>query len=167
MERILSGEEIGVLSHLVICEIVDVAKKKLLEKEPFNGMDPAHLDTLDKEIRGRIQEILARIIKLARDKKIRVINSQKTLDQSYTEIYSLIAQIHNEIRRNNYCPICKERIDPPTYKYRKIGHYDIQHALMAKEFSVTDFITFDKAFPQLHQLKEFELFPITLLETPR
>jgi predicted nucleic acid-binding protein len=48
-----------------------------------------------------------------------------------------------------------------------LGHYDIQHALTAKEKSATEIVTFDKAFPQLHQLKEFESLPIRLLEVPR
>lgn len=165
LERILSGDEVGLLSHLVICEIIDVSKKKLLEKEPFKGMDPEHLELINREIRERIQEILSRIIKLAREKKILVINSQKTLAQSYIEIYAFIDRINNEIRQNNYCPVCDVRISHPTYKYRKIGHYDIQHALIAREFSATDFVTYDKAFPQLFQLKEFELFPLTVLQT--
>ena len=39
VERILSGDEIGLISHLILCEMIDVAKKVLLELEPYRGED--------------------------------------------------------------------------------------------------------------------------------
>lgn len=164
LNRIISGEETGLISYLVLCEIIDVAKKKLLERETFQGTNPDHLNSIKESIRQEIQEIIARIITLTRERKIMIIGSQKTLGQSYAEIFPLIQIIDGEIRRNNYCPKCHSQINPPIYKFRTVGHYDIQHALLAKEVSASDFVTYDKAFPQLHQLTEFESLPITLLE---
>jgi predicted nucleic acid-binding protein len=167
IERILSGEEIGLISFLVLCEIIDVAKKVLLEPRSYKGNDKTYLETIKADINARVRAIVERIITLEKEGKLIIVNSECSLETCYRKIFEILPCLNDEIVRNNYCPKCDRRIDPPGYKYRKLGHFDIQHAFTAKEKYATEIVTFDKAFPQLHQLKGFEKFPVNLLEVPR
>ena len=164
LERIETGTDVAIISPLILLEIIDVTRKNLLKNESFQGMDKTTTDSIKSRINARVQNILKRISILAADRKVLIVNSTTPMSQNHNDIYRLIRTNEGEIlpKSKEICPQCKHQIEPVKYRYRILGHYDIQHALIAREFSASEIVTFDKAFPQLNQFAEFVGITITV-----
>lgn len=162
MERIESSTDTAIVSPLIILEIVDVTRKRLVEKERFQGLNPPIKTQINDRINSRIREILKRITILAKERKVMIVDPKVPIGESQNLIYKLVRSNDGEIQSKNRCSSCNQAINPPKYRYRILGHYDIQHALIAKEFSATEIVAFDKAFPQLEKFNEFDGIKITI-----
>lgn len=154
-DQIEEDEEVILVSHLVLLEVLEVIRKRITESEPYTDLD----DSKKKEIKDKIQEktnlFLKALSQLIREHRVALIDSQKPVDQWFKMTYSIFVSSSGDISIHNYYPDGRRRT-LPKYQYRGVGHYDIQHALTAQEFSARDLHTFDQGFVELEDHQEFE-----------
>jgi len=143
-------------------EIIDVTRKRLVDNETYQGLSTSIKEQINNRVNERIREILRRITILAQERKVMIVDPTTPIGESQNTIYRMVRMNNGDIRSIGHCPGCNQPIDPPKYKYRILGHLDIQHGLIAREFSATEIIAFDKAFPQLSNFQEFSSIKITV-----
>ena len=153
--QIEEDEGVILISHLVLLEVLEVIRKRITENEPYTDLG----DDKKKEITDKVQEktnlFLKALSRLIREHRVALIDSQKPVDQWFKATYSIFVSSSGDISAHNYYPDGGRRA-LPKYQYRGVGHYDIQHALTAQEFSAGDLHTFDQGFVELEGHQEFE-----------
>lgn len=153
--QIEEDEDVILVSHLVLLEVLEVIRKRITESEPYTDLD----DNKKKEIKGKVQKKTSLFLKalshLIREHRVALIDSQKPVDQWFGMTYSIFISSSGDISTHNHYPGGRRRA-LPKYRYRGVGHYDIQHALTAQEFSARDLHTFDQGFVELEGHQEFE-----------
>lgn len=155
IEQIEKDDEIILVSYLVLLEVLEVMRKRITEREPYTIFD----EDKKKEIKDKVQEktdiFLESISQLAQDRKVAFINSQEPLDKWLTKTYSIFRVSFGDVSTPNYISSGGKKNSPKCH-YKGIGHYDIQHALTAKEFFAKDLHTFDQGFAELENYPDFK-----------
>ncbi|KAF5029865.1 PIN domain-containing protein [Methanoculleus sp. 10] len=153
LDQIKEDEEVILVSHLVLLEVLEVIRKRVTEKEPYSELN----DEKKKEIMAKIQEktnvFLKSLSQLIKEHKVALIDSQEPVDKWFKRTYSIYISSSGDISARNYSP---DRRGNPALRYQGVGHYDIQHALTAKEFSARALYTFDQGFSRLDNDRAFE-----------
>ena len=153
LDQIKEDEEVILVSHLVLLEVLEVIRKRVTEKEPYSELN----DEKKKEIMAKIQEktnvFLKSLSQLIKEHKVALIDSQEPVDKWFKRTYSIYISSSGDISARNYFP---DRRGNPALRYQGVGHYDIQHALTAKEFSARALYTFDRGFSRLDNDRAFE-----------
>lgn len=153
LDRIEKDEEVILVSHLVLLEVLEVIRKRITEREPYTEFN----DEKKKEIMDKIQKktnvFLRSLSQLIKEHKVALIDSQEPVDKWFKRTYSIYISSSGDISARNYPP---DRGGNPALRYRGVGHYDIQHALTAKEFSARALYTFDRGFSRLDNDRAFE-----------
>lgn len=155
IEQIENDNEVILVSYLVLLEVLEVMRKRITEKEPYTTLD----DDKKKEIKDKVQKktdlFLESLSQLVKDHKVAIVNSQEPVDKWFKTTYSILRASFGDISAPNYSSNGGKK-KSPKYHYKGAGHYDIQHALTAKEFSAKDLHTFDQRFADLENYPDFK-----------
>ncbi len=155
IEQIENDGEVILVSYLVLLEVLEVMRKRIAERESYTNFD----DDKKKEIKDKVQEkadiFLESISQLAKDRKVAFINSQEPLDKWLKTTYSIFKVSFGDVSTPNYISSGGKKNSPKCH-YKGVGHYDIQHALTAKEFFAKDLHTFDQGFAELEDYPDFK-----------
>lgn len=153
LDQIEEDEEVILVSHLVLLEVLEVIRKRITEREPYTELN----DEKKKKIMDKIQEktnvFLKSLSQLVKEHKVALIDSQEPVDKWFKRTYSIYISSSGGISTRNYSPSHR---GGPALRYQGVGHYDIQHALTAKEFSARALYTFDRGFSRLDDNRAFE-----------
>jgi len=140
-----------------------VIHKRITQKEAFGKNSTAHTkQRIQTRVKNKIDEFISYILALSREKKIMIANPDVKLGDYLNTSLKLLRPHIGDISITDYCYACRRKI-PPRYKFSGLGHYDVQHAMNAKEFSVDEFITFDKGFKLLSNIPDFNSVSVKVL----
>ncbi|MFA7073516.1 MAG: hypothetical protein HQP72_05830 [Methanoculleus sp.] len=153
IDQIKEDDEVILVSHLVLLEVLEVIRKRITQMEQYTSLD----DNKKEEIKDKIQEktnnFIEILYRLVQEHRVALVNSQESVDTWFKATYSIFTTSFGDISTYNSGG---KGNNPPRYRYRGVGHYDIQHALTAKEYSARGLYTFDWGFAELQGNQEFE-----------
>jgi predicted nucleic acid-binding protein len=153
IDQIKEDDEVILVSHLVLLEVLEVIRKRITQMEQYTSLD----DNKKEEIKDKIQEktnnFIEILYRLVQEHRVALVNSQESVDTWFKATYSIFTTSFGDISTYNSGG---KGNNPLRYRYRGVGHYDIQHALTAKEYSARGLYTFDWGFAELQGNQEFE-----------
>ena len=147
INKIVSDENlIGLISHLVILEIISIIRKKVVTKMKITGnkeiKDKDNKILLKKTIDDLTREFIDNITKLEYIGKLQIVKTDESLYNVLKREQKILRNKFGEIKKTTKCFVCKSEYH--EYTYRGIDHYDIQHAIIAEYAKANQFITFDR-----------------------
>ena len=139
---------IGLISHLVILEIISIIRKKVVTKVKITGnkeiQDKDNKILLKKTIDDLTREFIDNITKLVYVGKLQIVKTDESLSNVLKREQKILRNKFGEIKKTTKCFVCKSEYH--EYTYRGIDHYDIQHAIIAEYAKANQFITFDRGY---------------------
>jgi len=149
INKIVSDENlIGLISHLVILEIISIIRKKVVTKMKISGnkeiKDKDNKILLKKTIDDLTREFIDNITKLEYIGKLQIVKTDESLYNVLKREQKILRNKFGEIKKTTKCFVCKSEYH--EYTYRGIDHYDIQHAIIAEYAKADQFITFDRSY---------------------
>jgi hypothetical protein len=81
----------------------------------------------------------------------------------YKIIYRYLLSSFGDIEKKDWCFDCKNKLPKEKYRYFGTGHLDIQHAMIARDFQIRQFFTFDKGFFEIKNNEDFKSLKIEIL----
>jgi hypothetical protein len=139
---------IGLISHLVILEIISIIRKKVVTKMKITGnkeiKDKDNKILLKKTIDDLTREFIDNITKLEYIGKLQIVKIDESLSNVLKREQKILRNKFGEIKKTTKCFVCKSEYH--EYTYRGIDHYDIQHAIIAEYAKANQFITFDRSY---------------------
>jgi predicted nucleic acid-binding protein len=149
INKIVSDENlIGLISHLVILEIISIIRKKVVTKMKITGnkeiKDKDNKILLKKTIDDLTREFIDNITKLEYIGKLQIVKTDESLNNVLKREQKILRNKFGEIKKTTKCFVCKSEYH--EYTYRGIDHYDIQHAIIAENAKADQFITFDRSY---------------------
>lgn len=161
MERIDKGGDIALVSTLVMLEILEVIRKRITEAENYVGLTESAKRGIESKIKGKTREFIDKMTRLVGQGKAMLVDPDESLVDYFKKTLSLFLPYLGDVERFDYCFICRRRT-AVRYRYRGLGHFDIQHAINARESSANEIASFDKAFSQLHKISGFDSLKVTV-----
>ena len=125
-------------------EIIGVIRKRVVEKAIYGELSAQRKEEIRNTAETLSKEFIDKITKLAEQKRILLVNPDRILS-SYLE--DTIGYL-----QNYFGSIDESHEQPQMFHYKGLGHYDIQHAINARDCSADELISFDKAFSDLREL---------------
>jgi len=149
INKIVSDENlIGLISQLVILEIISIIRKKVVTKMKITGnkeiKDKDNKILLKKTIDDLTREFIDNITKLEYIGKLQIVKTDESLYNVLKREQKILRNKFGEIKKTTKCFVCKSEYH--EYTYRGIDHYDIQHAIIAEYAKADQFITFDRSY---------------------
>jgi hypothetical protein len=163
IDRLNSGKDVAAVSYLVLLEVIEVIRNKVIQREHFNGVDQIEIDRIKEKANLKVKEFIDYITQLSTEGKVQILNSkvpfEEHLERSIKELRSIDFRIYNYHK----CKICKQPIDP-VYAFKGLGQTDIQHAIIAKNIQCDEIVSADQWFNTLKGKKEFADIKITTIK---
>jgi hypothetical protein len=161
----MNGDEIAIVPHLVLLEILDAMHKRLTERfsdaEKFDEIDEQKAAEIKKKVMTNIYSSIDLITSLSMEGKVLMINPQMPLDDYLAITLELYKPYLGYMEETNSCPQCHQKI-APKYRYRGTGFYDFQHAINAKECGAVELHTHDTFFKDFVKLPRFSKLRIII-----
>jgi predicted nucleic acid-binding protein len=162
IDRLKQGDEKALVSTLVILEVMDVMRKRITERENFQGMSATAKQQVEAKADAKIREFMDMLTKLAKQGKVAIVDPDIGLIQYLGKVLGVHQHDFGELLKSDYCPICRAPMSP-RYRYKGPGLWDIQHAFNARECTAQEIISFDQGFDQLRGIHQFDALKITVL----
>lgn len=162
MKKAMEKDNQIIVSTLNILEIVEVIRKRITEKEYFVGLNQTAKSEIKNKIDQKTKDFMKIIMELSAQNKLMLTNPAKSVNEYFEDTFRLFAAYFGNVDKSDFCFICNHNI-PDRYRYVGMGHYDLQHALNAKECMADEIATFDKGFSQLNSIGEFSSLKVTVL----
>jgi predicted nucleic acid-binding protein len=144
---------IAIISHLSLLELVNSIRKGVVRKAEYQGKvnEDAEIEVdLKNKIDHYIRDVMDIITKWESSGKLRIVDVKTPMTQILIQTQLLLHRMSGIIKDYDTCIVCKNTYH--GYDYKGVDHWDIQHALIAKEANVNTFVTFDRGF---NSLKEY------------
>lgn len=149
-----NGKEKAVVSSLVLMEVIEVLRKRIIEREPHDSSATSKGTVLKEKAAKKIDLFLQTIATLDAQGKILVSDPPGTLQLHFQRSLSVYKGTDFRVEDTDFCFACRRGKDK-TYRTRMMGQFDIQHALLAKHTGCKEIVSADKAFSTLNTLPEF------------
>jgi predicted nucleic acid-binding protein len=153
IDQIKEDDEVILVSHLVLLEVLEVIRKRITQMEQYTSLDDNKKEENKDKIQEKTNNFIEILYRLVQEHRVALVNSQESVDTWFKATYSIFTTSFGDISTYNSGG---KGNNPPRYRYRGVGHYDIQHALTAKEYSARGLYTFDWGFAELQGNQEFE-----------
>lgn len=159
-----NGAIIGVISTLVVMETIGVIRKRITEDFGFVGDSRStNLDALETEIEDATRKLIVGISTLVSQGKMIWDDPPLSIDKVFDDTLTMLRPYKGEIWTAYKCGGCKAPLVAPEYFYRGIGHYDIQHGIIAKEEQASELLTVDQFYDDLNQVPYFNPMKFVVL----
>jgi predicted nucleic acid-binding protein len=163
------GKDTILISHLVLLEMIEVLRKRIVEKEKVDELNTSYVGwwshgipqknkntsekqkELEHKIAVVIQEAMSLIEQLQNEELLAIVNSTQSLKNYHVGLFAIYKDQFGTIKIEDDCKRCNSKTYP-EYKLKGIGYLDILHGLTACEFSSTEIVTFDSYFPRLKRM---------------
>jgi predicted nucleic acid-binding protein len=161
-KRINSGQDTAVVSYLVLLEVVEVIRKRIIQREHFNGDGQEEIDKIKEKVNSKVKEFMSYVKQLSYEGKLQILNSKISFEEHLVHSLNELMSISYNIYNFNKCSVCRHPINP-EYSFKGLGQVDIQHAVIAKNIQCDEFVSADQWFKTLIGKKEFEGIKITTI----
>lgn len=162
LKRVEEGDDKALISTLIMLEIIEVIRKRMTENENYIGLTPDVRQRIKTSVDVKTREFIDKVTKLVAQGKAEINNPDEPLSGYLKETLTLFFPNFGEITEFDYCFIC-ERKTSMRYRYRGLGHYDMQHAMNARDCNAKEIVSVDKAFSQLRNIPQFNSLKVTVL----
>ena len=160
IDAVEAGRCVAIVPNLIIMESINVIRKRMTKKQPVvDGYDPSTVEASAEELVRSCTQLVTR---LAKQKKIIVPEDIATHHNVLAKLQALTGYVKFE----HYCSACKksyhirDRVEicpscgvlskaKRKYKYKGLGHTDLEHAYLAVYYRASTFYSTDKAFDAL------------------
>jgi len=147
-----NNEHIAIISHLSLLELVNSIRSGVIRKSEYKGKLKENSD-IEPDLKHRIdqyiEDVMNIITKWEASGKLRIVDVKTSMTQILRQSYLLQHGTFGFVKDSDICKTCKS--EHHSYDYKGVDHWDIQHALIAKEANVNTFVTFDLGFEKLKQ----------------
>lgn len=172
IDTIEQEQSMAVVSNLIIMELTHAIRRCISQKQPTSeGMTSSKIESMVDEITMDFIKIIG---KLVRQGKAVFVNSEESIKVHHSLLLEKLASLTGYARRECYCKKCKKtyqvrnHTDPcplcgttnkinKKYKYRGLGHVDLEHVYFAIQGRASVFCTRDKGFLALKLDPDFSL----------
>lgn len=162
LERIERGEDEVIVSSQVILEFLDVIRKRIVQEENYVGLNNAAKTRIKTKIDAITRKFMNMLTLLAHEHKVMIANPNQNLTDYLHLTQKILIQHFGDIGEFSFCFTCN-RSTPTRYRYRGMGHYDIQHAINAKDAKADEIVSFDQPFRFLNDIDGFSSLKVTVL----
>jgi hypothetical protein len=160
--RIGHGGDTGIVSTLVLLELIDVIRKRITQQEQYAGQGPTVTDQIKTRTKQKVLEVVDKMTKLAWQGRVMITDPDVPLKEYVKNTYAIISKDLGDVGESDYCFTCQRSV-AKRYKYQGPGHYDVQHAINARDTSADEIVSFDRAFDRFVGLDEFSSLKVTVL----
>lgn len=163
------GRDTVLISHLVILEMIEVIRKRIVEKTTveesnniYSGWWSHGIEAkgrisfekqreIERKIALVIQEAMSLIDQLQDEELLAIVNSNQSIKSYHIGLFAIYQKEFGTIKINDECSRCNVKTHP-EYKLKGVGFLDILHGLTACEFSASEIVTFDSYFQRVKRL---------------
>jgi len=162
IESIENGQRKVVLSSLVVLEVLDVIRKRIIEKENAAAGEREYNRAMS-EIQRNMTKFVKVTTALSQQGKIIFSDSSRSVAEMLTETLKISNQMVPSAVPWKYCKICNKPLMPHRTRHGGVGHYDIQHSLTAVECNCDELISTDQWLDKLRGTPDFESLTFVIL----
>jgi len=152
-----------IASHLVLLELFDVIRKRIIENSQYNGISQNEKNELIRKWENKRTEVGEKISILWKQGNLVVKDPDIKIEDYYKTVYRYVLNGFGEIDKKEWCYDCKKPLPKIKYKYRGVGHWDMQHVVIAKNLEAKQFFTFDRGFSEVKKNDDFKSLEISIL----
>jgi predicted nucleic acid-binding protein len=167
IERIKDNSDYFLISFLVMMEIIGVIRQRVIEREEHSGLSTDKIQEIKLKAQREVEKVLSNLDALQEKDRLRMINPTGNASDFHNHTLCLLQNLDldsiGKIEDRRKCSKCRTYYQKPKYKLVCLGHYDFQHAFIAKQHSTTEIISSDRAFLQLPNFEEFKDIKITIV----
>lgn len=157
------GQDTVIVSTLVLLEVIAVIRRKVTQKEQYVGINATTSAQIQTKIENEIRKFMDKITQLNAQGKAVLADPASSTIKYFADSLKEYKQVFGDIETNDFCRICKRNI-PPRYSLRGLGHFDVQHAINARDLSASELFSFDQGFKDLQKYsKAFNSLKVTVL----
>ena len=149
-DKIKDGEIKGVVSALVLIEIMAVLKNRVGQDKPKLLAIPDAANRADhviKESSSMYKEILGELLRME-NKIIFQVKKSIDMNQLLIDAQLILDSVRGIVKTHDYCKKCNTN-GVQTISYKSLASYDALHVLLAKEMECDEFWTFDGDFEEI------------------
>jgi predicted nucleic acid-binding protein len=163
---IMKKRTIGLVSTLVLLEIIDVIRHRVTErtnKATMNHMDENTRKSYIKTESDKKITDLVNVLTQMENQGYVIFADFTPLDlkQIMDNVYVYSKKYFGLIRKYFRCRFCRSFFE--HYSYRGLGWIDVMHAFLALELCADGFTTADKSFKDLQTDPQFSELPIAII----
>ncbi len=158
----MEGGHKAIVPTLVMLEVITVIRCRVIQNQDFKGVDIKTTQKIQAESKKKVDEFIAKILGLSKQGKVIIKDPDMKLEDYLIKSLGILQLHTGKIAIKDFCFVCQQKISQ-RYKFFALGHYDLQHAINAKELAVNEFITFDRAFELLNSITEFKSINVKVL----
>lgn len=168
---------------MVLLETIHTLRTTITQDLNFEGESQFIRDSKIPKVHEATKRFAETITELSKQKKIMILRPSITISEHHSSVLKKIKNYFGYIITVSYCPYCKKgRVDHhlknecpacqkeqdsiKKYKYKGLGHADIEHAFLAKNSGAPLFYTTDKSFYNLNDDKDFTSLKFIILPNP-
>ena len=168
IEDIEQDRCVAVVSYLIIMESIYAIRRRLTERFRWDGADASAKEALVEE---RSKKFIDFITELSGRKKIMIVMPEESVAKHHSAILKKLRSLSGYVKLEFYCKECREQypihgstsacrvcgsnIRDRRYKYRGLGHADIEHAYLAVHSRASKLYSTDKGFTALADDPDF------------
>jgi predicted nucleic acid-binding protein len=143
---------VAIISHLSLLELVNVIRNRVIQRAEYQGRLKENIN-IELDLKNRIdqyiKDVMNTITQWEASGKLRIVDVKTPMTQVLIETQLIQHKTFGSVSDSDRCMNCKG--EHHAYYYKGVDHWDIQHALIAKEANVNTYITFDRGFNRLKQ----------------
>jgi hypothetical protein len=141
----------------VFLEVIGALRKRIVRKETFVGSLDPHIKTnIRNKIKQKITEFLTGIGNLAKDGKVLLADPDIHLRNYLRNVLGSFTRYRGDL-------IDVPSKKPDRYDYKGLGHWDLQHAMNAKDLNANELVSCDEDFDDLQRLSRFTSITVTII----
>jgi predicted nucleic acid-binding protein len=147
-----NSDRVAIISQLSLLELVNSIRNRVVIRAEYQGgvnENPEVEIDLKNKIDQSIKDIMDIITKWVSSGKLRIVDVKTPMTEILVQAQLFLNKTFGVIKDHDRCKACKNT--HYGYEYKGVDHWDIQHALIAKEANVNTFVTFDHGFNDLRQ----------------
>lgn len=149
-DKIKNGSVEGVVSTLVLIEVMAVLKNRLGQNKSklLTIPDaPGRAEHVIKESSCMYKEILGELLRM-KNKIIFQVRKNIDVNQLLTDAQLILESVRGTVKTYDYCKKCNAS-GIQTTSYKSLASYDALHVLLAREMDCDEFWTFDGDFEEI------------------
>ena len=166
IERLKDESDHFLISFLVMMEIIGVIRQRVVEREKHTGLSDEKKQEIKIKANTAVERILSSLVALENQHRLMMVNpvgdASDFHSQSLHKLRDLDLNAFGEIEDRRMCSKCHQLLPNRKNKLVCLGHYDFQHAFIARQHHASEIVSFDRAFRQMPNFVEFRDITITI-----
>lgn len=148
INRITSGETTVVVSNLILLEVIHVIRKRTAEYSKYTGDTHEDHTAVRNKANMMTLDLIRRIREMAKNRQVLLAPQHISIMNHHTRVLTKIVEYFGHVHTVTRGPTKK-------YRYKGLGHTDLEHAVFAQSSNVQEFYSGDTSFEDLRGDSDF------------